>query len=185
MSVRSAIAGLVSFAALACLSSPSHAQINLGRRGFFVGAGGVFASEQFSGDRDWDNTAGFVIEGGYRFRSHWSVDLELDWLDDFELSGGDATVELRTAIARVKWLVYTGRFQPYLTAGPGTTTARIGNAESELSKTTDLVGHIGGGVEYYTSSEFVLAFEIGYRFASGGVEGLDTSRFKATLQYRF
>jgi hypothetical protein len=107
------------------------------RRGFFIGAGGAFAGENFSNkpvndiadifgagtianaDDSWSVNSG----GGYRCHPRYSVGATFEYFGGFDtqwtgaLGTGADDIDIFSVTADIKGYLLTGRYQPYLLLG--------------------------------------------------------------------
>ena len=81
-----------------------------------------------------DNSLGINARAGYRFLSWLAAELEYEWTSGFEVKGtGGAkplSLEGNMLTLKAKFILPTGRVQPYLLAGFGGTQFGVNDQES-------------------------------------------------------
>lgn len=175
---------VAAMAILAASSSRAMAQddLELGRSGPYVGIGGTYALQEFSGNKPSPDAAwGYNLKGGYRF-NRWFA-LQVDWthLPTFKASSGD--IESWAADVGGKFLPFDGIVQPFAAVGIGWHSAD----DNRFPKTseTGLGFRFAGGVDVYVSRNFAITAEVAYLMATGGVSSYDSLPLSLGVMYRF
>lgn len=109
-------------------ATAAQAQSDGDRTGFYAGAMGVFALENFHdlgegiGSVGAKNDVGYSVRVGYRFHRHGAVELMAEHIPDFDLTAGGSEVasfDLWSATANLKWIFPVGPVEPYFVGGIG------------------------------------------------------------------
>ncbi len=156
-----------------------------GKPGFYLGAGGVYASDIFetkiedivedsfgvSANVDVDNSWGAGGRLGYRLGSWFAAEIQYEWIDPFDvdLSAvgipiGSASLEAQTVTLNGRLIAPTWRTQPYLLVGIGGafydfTDNTVGNILGGSDSKTGFAGRTGGGLDVYLTNSLVLNAE--------------------------
>jgi opacity protein-like surface antigen len=129
----------------------------------YVGLGGHCALPDFGlpGVRA-DDGQGLSARVGYRSHPNLGFDLVFDWVSPYALRNPSGArigeVESHAVTGNVKLYPFTGRIQPYLTAGVGLLAIR---SESRFASRTQLPvgGRFGAGVDVYLDPHLALSVE--------------------------
>jgi hypothetical protein len=152
---------------------------------------------------DSDPVLGFNGSIGYRFTPYFSVEVEGEWLDTFQLTAkispilgipgeinGEADLWVTTLNAKALYPI--GRVHPFIAAGVGAMHASlVRNANlpflhvSDKQNATGFAGRVAAGFEVYVWKALAVVVDGSYVFASGDVDGFDYVRAGWGLQYRF
>ena len=185
--------------------------VNLGA---YIVLGGISAFESFKDippDFDFDTSLGFMLRGGYRINSTFSVEAEGNFLSgwdthdthipetdatDFTLDGGTATLN---ALAYFPM----GRFQPHLLIGLGGMWAQLRTSSSvdeicapdeywfcqpvysQLGHSGSFVMKFGGGLDYYVTRDWALVLDAAYVLPFGNLEDLRYTSFNWGFRFNF
>ncbi len=130
------------FILIAVIGIPAGAQAedDYSRPGFYLGAGLGLGFEQFDGfgGVDVDTGVGFDAWAGYRWGPHLAAELQLEYIDRFDLSiGGVDVFELETLAftGNLKGYLMTGRVQPFAVLGIGLLWAELETLGASASDT--------------------------------------------------
>jgi opacity protein-like surface antigen len=186
------------------------------RRGWFAGLQGVYAREDYDVDREEktiQSRTPFPIEfslknhdaGGVRGKfgrrchSRFSVEFEMEWLDDFagevvNLSNGEVASDINfSTIAgtiNTKGYLLTGRVQPFVLVGVGAMSVR-GDAKDSGSgvKTSQDDGHLvarfGGGIDFYVNRHWVVSGQADYVYSTTNLESTNYISVGFGAMYRW
>lgn len=201
------------------------------RPGFYMGVGGTYQFNAFNdriedviqdevddalpganADFDLDDSVGVNALFGYRVWSWFAVELQYEWVDEYDISGSIDqpfaisgklySIEGHTLTANTKWIIPFWRIQPYLLIGGGMAISDVskGNLAAAL---TVLGGDIddgtnvrpaaraGVGLDLYITRHIVLNAQASAVLTTlespdiGNVDDLNYFSFAAGLQYRF
>ena len=201
------------------------------RPGVYIGAGGTYQFNAFSGriedviedevkdaipgataDFDLDESAGFNALVGYRVWSWFALELQYEWVDEYdidgsidlplEISGKLYSIEGHTLTANTKWIIPFWRIQPYLLIGGGLAIADVSKgslADAIVSvggdiddgKNYDPVARGGIGLDLYLTEHILINAQASAVLTTlgnpdiGDVDDLNYMSFAAGLQYRF
>jgi len=184
MSVRLA-AGSIALALL--LASPGRAQDDdHARSGPYAGLGYSQGFEFFYDLGSADSSFGFTAVAGWRVTPFWSAELDLEYMNGFDLaSSGGAS--LRTLSATLDFVLYAldGRIQPYIKFGGGFGRTEVTGGPGASDSSVGGLLNVGVGGDYYLTRSIVLNLESMYIGSLGDIDG--TSHLNATLgaRYRF
>lgn len=175
---------VAALAVVAAASSRSMAQddLELGRSGPYVGIGGTYALQEFSGNKPSPDAAwGYNLKGGYRF-NRWFA-LELDWthLPAFHASTGDT--ECWAADVSGKFLPFDGIVQPFAAGGMGWHSASDDRFPKDSE--TGLGFRFAGGVDVYVARNFAITAEAAYLLGNGGGSSYSSLPLTLGVMYRF
>lgn len=186
------------------------------RRGWFAGLQGVYAREDFDEGEEEEslrdanepfqiefslkdrNTGGLRGKFGRRCHSRFSVEIEGEWLDDFEgriAADGtgkvnDITFSTGVGSINVKGYLLTGRVQPFALIGVGTMGIRAEstNASGDIKSDQDtglLIARFGGGLDYYVTRNWVLSGQADYVYSATNLKILNYISVGLGVLYRF
>ena len=186
------------------------------RRGFFLGASGVYAREDFDEGKEEQslrkanepfpvdfslkdrNTGGLRVKGGRRCHERFSVEVEVEWLDDFTAkldavgNGKVNDISFSPVVGgiNVKGYLLTGRIQPFALLGVGAMSIRTEstNTTGDLKASQDtglLVARFGGGVDYYVTRNWVLSGQADYVYSATNLKILNYISVGMGVFYRF
>jgi hypothetical protein len=201
------------------------------RPGLYIGAGGTYQFNAFSddiedviedevedavpgatADFDLDESAGFNALLGYRVWSWFAVELQYEWVDEYDINGSIDlplaisgklySIEGHTLTANTKWIIPFWRIQPYLLIGGGLAISDVnkgGLADAFVALGADIddgtnyepVGRGGIGVDLYITEHILINAQASAVLTTlgspdiGDVDDLNYMSFAAGLQYRF
>jgi opacity protein-like surface antigen len=178
--------------ALACpaqATEPDYAET-----GFYLGVGAAYAWDQFDafGSLEPDIAVGVDAWGGYRFLSFLAAELQVEYLNGFDVHipgifyypSTKIEAEAVTFTGNLKAYLPLGRFQPFIMSGVG-----LGHFEFEVGRSenseTDFAARFGGGIDFYVTEALALQLSSSYVLQTGDLDGLDYVSLVAGLQYRF
>ena len=179
------------------------------RRGLYIGAGGVYALEQFDLSSGTVSVAGSPVhldvnggdswgaEGrvGYRFHPNVAAEGQLQYYDEFGLdlhaspgsSGQVATLDGMSVMGNVKGYPLTGRVQPYVLGGIGLLWLQLEDAFGFglEDNAVAFAGHVGVGVDAYLTDNLLLNLEASYLLPTGDLSDFRMIPISLGMQYRF
>lgn len=171
---------------LATLAIPSavEAQDDYGRTGVYIGGGMGFGFEQFEGTDGLNigTGVGGDLWAGYRFHPNVAAELQLEYLDRFDL--GPIEGNALTFTGNLKGYLTTGRVQPFAVVGAGVTRAEFKLFGSSASE-TDFSARFGGGLDCYVTERVSLGAAASYVLTTGSIDGFDYVSLVFGAQYRF
>ncbi|MBW2292567.1 MAG: porin family protein [Deltaproteobacteria bacterium] len=198
-----------------------HGEVNddFDRRGWYAGIEGVYAYEDVKEGKeeedlieshapfnvtfslDSDHTGGLNFKVGRRCHPRIAVEIEIEWIDEFEgtvkePTAGDVTKlsfsPILVGTVNLKGYLLTGRFQPYALFGMGTMSVKsesrsisqgVGVNESQ---TTGLFAlRFGGGIDIYATRNWVVTGGIDYVYAATSIQHVNYLSVALGVQYRF
>lgn len=164
---------------------------------------------------DLDDSFGVHALVGYRVFKWFAVELEYEWIDQYEIQGSTQTpvpasgylysIEGHTLTVNTKWVLPTWRIQPYFLLGAGLAISDVGEGDladalGALDAVGDAIdegihvepaGRAGVGLDLYLTRHVVLNVQgsvVVTTFESPDVDNADDLNymaFGAGLQYRF
>jgi len=201
------------------------------RPGFYVGAGGTYQYNAFASkieeviedevddalpganaSFDLDDSAGFNALVGYRVASFFAVEIQYEWVDEYDIDGSTDvpipasgtlySIEGHTLTANTKWIIPFWRIQPYLLLGGGVAVSKVSNgdladalnalgAEVEDGKHAKPAGRAGLGLDLYITKNIVINAQASAVVTTlkepdiGDIDDLNYMSIAAGLQYRF
>jgi opacity protein-like surface antigen len=175
---------------IALAGSAKETEPDYGATGFYLGIGAAYAWDQFDqfSTREPDMAIGFDAWGGYRFLSYLAAELQLEYMNGFDVSypwyGYYLEGEAVTFTGNLKAYLPLGRFQPFLMSGVG-----LGYVKSEIGRSdtsyTAFAARFGGGFDFYVTESLAFQISSSYVLQTGDLDGLDYVSMTAGLQYRF
>jgi opacity protein-like surface antigen len=199
------------------LASPAHAEEqgvgpDYSRTGFYVGGGVAYATDLYEDeiedalntgfDVDIEDTFGLDVRGGWRFLRFLAVELQYEWLDEYDIkvgnAGGKSKVDTQTVTANLKVYLPIKRFQPYVLGGIGFQRYEIEhnyfNGTIRLQQDDyDFAGRVGLGFDVYLT-EHVVFYAEGSAVLSeaeiaipiaGNIDNLFYAGFQGGVLWRF
>jgi len=185
------------------------------RPGWFAGLQGVYAREDYDVDREEktiQSRTPFPIEfslknhdaGGVRGKfgrrchSRFSVEFEMEWLDDFagkevNLSDGEVVSDIKfSTIAgtiNTKGYLLTGRVQPFVLVGVGAMSVRgdrnpVGSNKSSQDD-GQLVARFGGGIDFYATRHWVVSGQADYVYSATNLQSTNYISVGFGAMYRW
>ncbi|MCP4037729.1 MAG: porin family protein [bacterium] len=163
------------------------------RQGWYLGASGVFVSEQWTGSLDDvnpDDVYGFSLRAGHRVSPWAGVEIEFEWMDDFF---PDERMDFSAIAASVNTHVYPfggklGRIQPYGLAGLGIVSTIVDHRDraTELKQSNaDWGFRVGGGIDLYYTEHIATSIKAAYVWTVGDVKDIDHVSIGVGILYRF
>lgn len=177
------LAATVSAALLAGWATcASAADDEYGRSGPYLGASGVYAFEDFSGNAAPSPTGswGYSLNGGYRFNEYFALELDWDHLLGFDDSTGDADMWLIGLNAKV--FPFHGIIQPFVLAGAGFAGVND-NSAPEDSENAGF--RFGGGLEVYLARNWAITAQVDYILLIGSLSDYAAIPVSLGVEYRF
>ncbi|MDG2334744.1 MAG: porin family protein [Myxococcota bacterium] len=170
-SLRSAV--LTSAAVFLVLASGQAGADDFERSGAYIGVGGVYALSLFQDDInsfvgaddafDLGDSPGVNARLGYRFWSWFALEAEYEWIEAMDLSLAGTQIgkfKPNTITGNLKFIIPTGRIQPYLLLGAGVALWDVqSSVESQRQSSTGFAGRAGLGLDTYLSKHWVLNLE--------------------------
>lgn len=189
-SFRHTVLGLV--VALCASFASVAAADDFARAGFYIGAGGSYASadlieneieDAISGvSVDIHDAPGFNVRAGARFLRFLGLEVQYEWLDDYDIDlsvspvSGKVNVEQQTLTANLKvYPVPVWRIQPYILAGVGFQHVEVkGSVAGGFLTATDtddvLAARAALGLDVYLTNHIALYGEAGVTYSDYRVE---------------
>ncbi|MBM9603454.1 porin family protein [Desulfopila inferna] len=171
---------------------------------FYIGAGGSYAVENFDGG-DYDNSWGANLKFGYKLHPLFDLELNLDYLDEFEDSlndfqvagmnvSGDASLEVTTFMFVMKGYFPLNHENVKLSVvvGGGIMNADLDSevridqyAYAESFDDSDFAWKVGLGADVFVSREVSLGIEGNYTMGTGDLDGIEYFNFTLGVAYHF
>ena len=157
------------------------------RSGAHLMISGAFLLDQSeSGSKlriETENGWGIEATAGYRWSPH--VDLELQAEFIYRDVGSSASGwMIPSAGARIKYIILTDRFQPFVSVGMGLLRAEE-TIEGENTWEWGGLARFGTGLDFYLTENVVFDFTFEYLHGTGSWHGLRDLRFALGPKYRF
>lgn len=166
-------------------SSASATDTEYGRSGPFVGGGGTYAWENFSGDASAttpDDSWGYYGRGGYRFNEYFALQLDWDHYVGFDDSAGDTSIWMIGVSAKL--YPFHGIVQPYVSAGGGYSGIDDERAASNRND-EGFAARFAFGIDFYITRNWALSTEAGYYLPTGGRDDYGAIPLSFGVLYRF
>jgi opacity protein-like surface antigen len=168
------------------------------REGWYAGARGVYAVENFDVDGTVDNDFGFNLFAGYRMFRGLASDFEFEYIDAFPVRGDPAgpNYDVRTfdlawnfRVYPLAWAFEPGsvfqRVQPYLSAGPSLQWAQLQRLPGGDRDEGNFAGRLGGGIDFLLTENVALTADAIYTIGTGDVSDFPYLSIGWGLLYRF
>ncbi len=205
--LRSLLAPVAALGA-ALAATPAARAEDYVRTGWYAGARGVYAVEDFDVDTPApaiapskakaENDFGFNLFGGYRLFSFLASDFEFEYIDAIPVRGKPAgpNFDVRTFSLSwnfrgypLAWVFEPGsplqRLQPYLSAGVANQWIQLQRLPSGDKDEGNFAGRLGGGLDLYLTENVVLTADAKYTLGTGDVKEFRYWSIGWGLAYRF
>lgn len=190
--------------ALMLWNSPSPAADEPEQHGYYVGAGGLAALEDFDSSIDFtplrlaDSSESFGVSvwAGRRFGRVLAAEGEFNWLEGFDVrldrghfGNPHADLDGWMMSANAKAILPLGRIQPFAKFGMGVLHASLDTEErehlSEDRSDDDFIVRMGGGVALYATRAVCLLASGEYVLPVGALERIPFVLINLGLQIQF
>ena len=196
--LRRLLAAPVALLAAPLLGAPPAAGQDYVREGWYVGARGVYAVEDFDVDASVDDDFGFGLFAGYRMFRGLASDFEFEYVDALAARGDPAgpNYDIRTfdfawnfRVYPLAWTFEPGsvfqRVQPYLSAGPSIQWVQLQRLPGGDRDEGNFAGRLGGGIDFYLTDSVALSGSAIYTIGTGDVNDYRYLSIGWGLTYRF
>jgi opacity protein-like surface antigen len=194
-----------------CCSTSSYGQDAAGR-GLYIGMGASYAISNFdqevtdtegaSFDSDFDDTWGMNLKAGYHLTNWLSVELDFDYLSDFEsdetlnVSGlpvdTDGEVDIITYMAVAKFTCVLEPLKPFIVAGGGLMNADIDLkastpdfSASDSDSESEPCVKLGLGADFFVNEVLSIGIEGSYVWGFQDLDDIGYYNFTAGVGYHF
>lgn len=173
---------------VATTTSALAADQEYGRSGPYVGGGGLYAFENFSGSAssaEPDDSWGYYLRGGYRFNEWFALEADFEhYLGFDEGGGGGGDTQIWIIGINGKFYPFHGIIQPYLAVGGGYTgvdpSASTGQDDDEGAGF-----RFTGGLDVYVTRNWAFSADAGYYLPVGGISDFGAIPITFGVMYRF
>jgi opacity protein-like surface antigen len=152
-----------------------------------IGVGFGFQNWDIPDSVDVDPGYGFDAWGGYKFNKWVATELQLEYLNGFEVDPFGIKFQSVTFGGNLKVFplafVLADRIQPFVMAGPGFTWLDLIDA-SDVNE-LDFSARFGGGIDFYVTDNVALQVSSSYVLTTGDIDGSDYISLVAGVQYKF
>jgi len=155
------------------------------RTGPYLGIGGLFALENFSGiGMSTDDSGGYNAQVGYRFGPHFASDIRVERYQEFDSPNGE--VNGWALGLNGKGYILTGKLQPFGMIGINLLDMETTNsAATNTNKTDDGPAfRFGAGLDWYVTNHIVMTTDVSYMLGVSQVNGYDMVLFSLGFFYR-
>ena len=190
-------ASLAAFASL-LFGTPRAVAQDYVREGWYVGARGVYAVEDFDIDGTADDDFGFNLFAGYRMFRGLASDFEFEYVDALPARGNPAgpSFDVRTfdfawnfRVYPLAWVFEPGsvfqRVQPYLRAGPSIQWVQLQRLPGGDRDEGNFAGRLGGGLDFSLTENVALTADAIYTIGTGDVRDYRYLSIGWGFTYRF
>lgn len=162
------------------------------RKGVYLRLQGSYFVNDFDTAVDPDDTFGLNMQVGYRLMPRLGVELQVDWIKDFDFDSAPGVDASRitngfTTTANAKLYLARGWAQPYATAGLGVSQmlqeSRVDG--SRMAGGTDFAYRLGFGIDLYGDETMALNAEVGFVRPTGDASEFDYTTFSLGVLLRF
>ena len=176
---------MVAFVAAGLSSSPGRAdddELAYSRAGAYVGLGGSYAQDDFSGPGSYDSSGSILFRAGYRGLPNVAVEFLGEVLPEFQGNGAsDGDVDGFAVTVNLKLLAPLWRFEPYAAIGLGILDIDADDRKRE----DDFVFRFAAGLDLYLTPHWALYGEAVYMLPTGDVDDYAYATFGGGFLYRF
>jgi hypothetical protein len=196
--LRSLLAVFVALLASPWLGAARASAQDYVREGWYVGARGVYALEDFDIDASVDDDFGFNLFAGYRMFRGLATDFEFEYVDALSARGDPAgpDFDVRTFVLGWNFRVYPlawtfapgsvfQRVQPYLSAGPSLQWVQLQRLPGQDQDEGAIAGRLGGGIDFYLTESLALSADAKYTLGGGDVSDYRYLSIGWGLTWRF
>jgi len=168
------------------------------RKGLFFGGGAFWAPELFDTGAQVDDSRGVYGRLGYRFHPRFAMDVRFDWLEQFDVSGENATgsIQPMAITTNARFYILTNRIQPYVNIGLGGayvdaegTTLPTSSPPSTRFEDKGWAGvlRLGVGTDIYLTPSVLLNLDASAAGVGGDWAGVNVGfgQLGAGLEFRF
>lgn len=156
-----------------------------GRSGPYLGVGGIYAFENFSGiatattpDGSW----GYDLKGGYRFNEYFALELKWEQFVEFDDPAGGTDIWMIGFGG--KFYPFHGIVQPFAGAALGWSSVDDSRAASRTE--SDGIGfRFDLGLDIYITRNWAFQTAVGYFLPTGGRTDYDAIPLTFGVLYRF
>ena len=153
----------------------------------YLGLGFSLASEKFDlpAGVSADDTEALNLLAGYRVDRNVALELEAEFLSEFDLDGAGGNVDgvAVTGSAKLFLGADPNSIEPFLMLGLG--FLDLDGPHSIDANESDWLFHLGAGVDFPIARQTVLELRASYRFPQGDLSDFEYWTLGANLQYRF
>lgn len=161
------------------------------RTGVYLGAGAVYAMQNFSGTGvNTDDSGAFNVRIGYRFIPRLATELHIESYPGFDAGDGAGNdvgdINGWTVGGNARGYILTGKYQPFLLMGVNFLDMETNDSRAaDPSKQNDGVAmRFGGGMEIYTFNKVALTADISYLLGLDETDGYDVVAFSLGFIFR-
>ena len=196
--LRSLLAASLAAQAWLPIGAPRALAEDYVREGWYLGARGVYAVEDFDIDATADNDFGFNLFAGYRMLRGLASDFEFEYVDAIPARGDPAgpNFDVRTFDFAWNFRVYPlawafepssvfQRVQPYLSAGPSIQWAQLQRLPGGDRDEGNFAGRLGGGLDFLLTENVALSADAIYTIGTGDVRDFRYLSVGWGFSYRF
>jgi opacity protein-like surface antigen len=164
----------------------------------YIGVAFAIGVEQFDdtdGFSSFDEAFGVDVWLGMRSSPYLGVELQFTYLKGFDtkfdssllgLAEGkvDVDAEIFAGMLNFKFYPWQGRYQPYALLGLGAARLEI-SAFGESADDTDVIAHVGAGLDFNIYGPFDAVVGWRYVFTTGDIKETDFVAIDLGVQYKF
>jgi len=194
---------MVATALIAVMAGTVRAGDEFNRPGPYIGFGPSGALTHFDGIfGSFGNSVGANARGGYRFNDYMAIEGLYEYMDDFGSSETSrnlrrktsASIQTNTFTVSTKLIFPTlglSQLQPFVSGGIGFLNTKgsgkfvRGLRLDGAPSTTDFIGRVDGGVDYFFTPELSTYFDVGYVIPTGDLSDMNYLSLGAGIKYNF
>jgi opacity protein-like surface antigen len=160
------------------------------RTGMYLAVSGVYVVENWAGSNDdagAEDSQGFNLRVGARISEWASIELELEWIDDF-FPDERQDFQLVTVVANTRVYPLGGRIQPFALAGLGIVATVVDHRDRDSSvkqSNADWGFRAGAGVDLYLTDQIAVSIEATQTWTVGDVKNIHHVSIGIGILYRF
>jgi opacity protein-like surface antigen len=165
---------------------------NAAETGFYIGAGGQYAWQDFNnlGSLDVDNSSGLNLRAGYEFAKYLALEANYDWYNGFDFKWqGDkyGSLEVQTFLLDLKLMYPIQRFVPYARVGAGWmwTNFDYDHWSGHNISSDDFAWDFGAGVDVYLTPQISLGPSLRYVMGTGDLQDVKYLTLGFGLSFHF
>lgn len=159
--------------------------------GFYLGAGFLYAAEDFEETIIVKSSLGGSVVAGYRTRSFFAAELRYEGFDGFELKGSNGRGEIDGYAVTLNAKLYpiSGPIEPFVGVGLGGMSLKakaiLNSGLRGSDRASDVLARVAGGFDLPVNHHLALTFEAAYLVPFDDLRDLEITTLTGGLTFMF